>query len=337
MSMTGGAFSRPASATVSGLVTTAAQIYAGLKTFNDGVAAPAITGLTPPGGAMGAFDVAVKVGTRSLRAVNTVGSKLLSIRDGIGDVSETEYAYFSPIFAAGASAFRANLVLDQKGQTHVGALALINTGVGDTGIFFEGAASSGGAHMGLGSQGTRGLLTSSTNRGQSWYVNSAAYQTPRAVYDWEAAEDANQRVAPFLRFQSDALHTGDLMRVFKGASQAFSIDASGGLRWGTAAGNAKLFGAGSGNVWLQIDDSNGINGYYAGHQFSLLNGFGVNTTLTVGSTLFLNTGGNARPAADAANRGQLWYSRSGAGLADTLEVCLKSAADTYSWKTIITG
>jgi hypothetical protein len=51
----------------------------------------------------------------------------------------------------------------------------------------------------------------------------------------------------------------------------------------------------------------------------------------------IGTAGAARPTADATSRGLLWYSKSAGGAADTLEVCLKSAADTYSWKVIQTG
>lgn len=55
------------------------------------------------------------------------------------------------------------------------------------------------------------------------------------------------------------------------------------------------------------------------------------------NTVHLNTAGTARPTANAANRGTLWYSKSANGAADTVEICLKSAADTYSWVTIATG
>lgn len=51
----------------------------------------------------------------------------------------------------------------------------------------------------------------------------------------------------------------------------------------------------------------------------------------------LNPAGVARPTADAANRGTVWYSKSAGGAADTVQICLKSAADTYSWVTIATG
>lgn len=45
----------------------------------------------------------------------------------------------------------------------------------------------------------------------------------------------------------------------------------------------------------------------------------------------------SKPTAVAALRGMCWVTQGGAGVADTLEVCLKSAADTYSWKVAATG
>lgn len=42
----------------------------------------------------------------------------------------------------------------------------------------------------------------------------------------------------------------------------------------------------------------------------------------------------SRPTADAASRGMIWYVAGGAGVADTLEVCVKSGADTYSWVSL---
>ncbi len=57
----------------------------------------------------------------------------------------------------------------------------------------------------------------------------------------------------------------------------------------------------------------------------------------VGYHLQLNLQGNARPTANAANRGTFYYSKSAGGAADTIQICLKSAGDTYSWVTIATG
>lgn len=55
----------------------------------------------------------------------------------------------------------------------------------------------------------------------------------------------------------------------------------------------------------------------------------------------LQTGGvqcvtGSRPTCDAAARGMTWYVAGGAGAADTIEVCGKSAADSYSWVALAT-
>jgi hypothetical protein len=42
----------------------------------------------------------------------------------------------------------------------------------------------------------------------------------------------------------------------------------------------------------------------------------------------------APPTATAAMRGKLWYQGGAAGVADQVFICVKSAADTYSWRAI---
>jgi len=48
-----------------------------------------------------------------------------------------------------------------------------------------------------------------------------------------------------------------------------------------------------------------------------------------------NTG--AAPTCDATQRGKLWIVNGGTGVTDTVTLCLKAAADTYSWVAITTG
>jgi hypothetical protein len=67
----------------------------------------------------------------------------------------------------------------------------------------------------------------------------------------------------------------------------------------------------------------------AGGDFSTVKGGG----LIVGDT----AANSPRPTADAAHRGMIWTTWGAAGVTDTFEVCLKSAADTYSWVPIVTG
>lgn len=52
--------------------------------------------------------------------------------------------------------------------------------------------------------------------------------------------------------------------------------------------------------------------------------------------LRLTTSG-VRPAAGVAYRGLIFVTQGGAGVTDTISICLKSAADTYNWIDIITG
>ena len=42
-----------------------------------------------------------------------------------------------------------------------------------------------------------------------------------------------------------------------------------------------------------------------------------------------------RPTCDSGHRGWVWYDAGGAGVADTVEICTKDAADAYAWRTAI--
>ncbi len=46
---------------------------------------------------------------------------------------------------------------------------------------------------------------------------------------------------------------------------------------------------------------------------------------------------SARPAASSSIRGLMYYTISAGGVTDKIEICMKSAADTYNWITIVTG
>lgn len=76
--------------------------------------------------------------------------------------------------------------------------------------------------------------------------------------------------------------------------------------------------------------------------------FGTDTTLyrSAADTLktddtlvvpYLRIEANAQPTCNASTKGTFEYSAGGAGAADVLYMCMKSAADTYSWKAIMTG
>lgn len=86
MSLVPSPFSRLASATVSGLVSTVAQTFAGVKTFTSALVASAgvqLASLWNTNGT-GATDVCVKVGTSTADGSVNASAKLLSVRTGIG-------------------------------------------------------------------------------------------------------------------------------------------------------------------------------------------------------------------------------------------------------------
>lgn len=55
-----------------------------------------------------------------------------------------------------------------------------------------------------------------------------------------------------------------------------------------------------------------------------------------GYTVIVGTTGSL-PTAASTLRGALFVAQGASGSADTIQICLKSTADTYSWKTIATG
>lgn len=106
-----------------------------------------------------------------------------------------------------------------------------------------------------------------------------------------------------------------------------------------AGGNLVLTGYGNtaGISIISATASSYIKHYVGGFDVTDL-ALQVNADLTTTSYggIILATSG-ARPSAGAAYRGMLYVNEGGAGTTDTLEICLKSAANTYSWVSIVTG
>lgn len=59
-----------------------------------------------------------------------------------------------------------------------------------------------------------------------------------------------------------------------------------------------------------------------------------NIPFKAGNGIRPNNGNTSRPAASATYRGQLWYTESGSGVADAIEICVKGSGDTYSWVSL---
>lgn len=74
----------------------------------------------------------------------------------------------------------------------------------------------------------------------------------------------------------------------------------------------------------------------AGHAVRLQSFSEIQLVPAESKAILLSTNG-ALPPASAALRGAVFVVRGGVLAADTLQVCLKSALDTYSWKVIAAG
>lgn len=59
------------------------------------------------------------------------------------------------------------------------------------------------------------------------------------------------------------------------------------------------------------------------------------TTISFGGVIIATAG--SRPTAGVAYRGMLFVTQGAGGVTDTISVCLKSAANSYSWIPIVTG
>lgn len=68
---------------------------------------------------------------------------------------------------------------------------------------------------------------------------------------------------------------------------------------------------------------------------SATGGVTAGSTISGAAGLRINTdGGGSKPACGSSIRGFVWYVQSGAGVADTFEVCTKDAADAYAWRSV---
>lgn len=188
--MTPSPFSRAASATVSGLVSVAAQTFAGPKTFDSK-------------NGSGASDVGTTIGTSVADASVSTTAKILSSGTGIGGT------YVEYLFLQKASSLVSLLVLDTKSTTNASHILLKNQGAGDGGLTFEGSPANGGVGIGLGSASTRGLYFQATNRTMSWWVNNDAYSgSALATFLFESVDGSGTISKPWMQWDVPNNHTG---------------------------------------------------------------------------------------------------------------------------------
>lgn len=96
-----------------------------------------------------------------------------------------------------------------------------------------------------------------------------------------------------------------------------------------AAGNSYYGWADRGGVKIEAPSSGNI---------AITGNVGIGTTgptqkLEINGGMRLNTA-TAKPTCDSAVRGTFWFTQSGAGVKDAVEVCAKDAGDAYAWRTI---
>jgi hypothetical protein len=125
-----------------------------------------------------------------------------------------------------------------------------------------------------------------------------------------------------------------------------------------SSGFASISGDADDNQWIQGFDSETGQTNWIGGNLRISGGRGTgtgtpgrvefwNATATgSGTTLQTQTerfriddapqwiDSGTKPTCNAGNRGKVWYDAGGAGVADTLEVCRKSAADAYAWTAL---
>lgn len=129
---------------------------------------------------------------------------------------------------------------------------------------------------------------------------------------------------------------------------SFARDSYKSTRMARHSGSIEVGGAGGGNVVVDVAGSPfgagfkfntlpvGGMTFEAGHAVRVQSFSEIQLVPAEGKTLMLSTTG-ALPAATQSLRGALFVVRGASGVADTLQICLKSSADSYSWKILATG
>lgn len=122
-----------------------------------------------------------------------------------------------------------------------------------------------------------------------------------------------------------------------GGRTFFNADGTGGIGLGhnaPAPANADLLiqdvTASTGSTQVQIKAGEGQSGDllqimdFGGNVLTRITGQGALSLLPTGT----------RPVCGNSNRGMLWVTVGGAAVADKIEICVKSAADTYGWTAL---
>jgi hypothetical protein len=219
-------FSRLASATVTGLVSIAAQTWAGVKTFTSAIIASAgiqVGSLFNTNGGSGS-DIAVRLGTTLADGSMNSGATLLSLRSGIG-ATEVEHLNFKRLggINGGAAALALNNSLGARLDFGVNFLGAVPTGVrlqaglggGDAVVSAAngGSASDVGVKVGVSTadgsvNATAKLLSVRTGIGGTEVEKLAVLKSGRIVGDGGAESSAGSTVVQLSELFWSALRGG---------------------------------------------------------------------------------------------------------------------------------
>lgn len=184
--------------------------------------------------------------------------------------------------------------------------------------------------------GNQKVSPAMTMEGRGWSTGSSASRIVGARFFVTPVQ--NTEPEPDLHFQ-----------VLNGAGAYTTV---GRLGQYTTASGFKLQSA-SGNEYMSIDGPitgfqfviGGASEYYMDASASYPNGDAVNDSgkstdrwsrVWSRTTVVGDTAGN-KPTCDSTLRGGLYLTRATAGNPDTLEACMKAAADTYAWRVVFTA
>lgn len=180
--------------------------------------------------------------------------------------------------------------------------------------------------FGLGCNGCTSLLndaelgTNVTDTSLGWYTigNGASSGKPMSSGNYGVG---TQVIGPFHGLGTVSLGPGDTnQRATLNLWDARpNVGVTSAIEWGGAAqGNTDLF------EWRDTNDG----------LLALIGSDGhIQTPQLISQTVRLG-GSGTQPSCSASVRGTFWFTQSPSGTADHLQVCSKSASDTYSWVTV---
>lgn len=226
-----------ATATTRGLMSDAAQAFAGLKSFPAGIGS---------GAGAAAADVLLKVGTTLAPASIHEDARLFTVRASLGG-SEVEFIRVQKPATYG----RGVLTVDSRNVTNTRGIVLENQGAGASGL---GILNAGGGVFSAGYLNGASFGIDSTNRGLHFTQNSNAYDTSKLV-KFEVLSGAGMSASiPAFDFSapSNMVATALLLRVQQASADRFTLDQSGHGRFtgNVFIGSGAVFGdaAGTYNV-----------------------------------------------------------------------------------------